>query len=95
VGLIGGVWKWLPGYRVTVNIPTLGLNNVEYRFMEIHHIIERPGEFGWMHRVEAGLVPATAPLETLRWTYSDKGDIAIMRQLRDRLRAVERELNVA
>jgi hypothetical protein len=94
VGLIGGAWKWLPGYRVTVNIPTLGLNNVEYRFMEIHHIIERPGEFGWMHRVEVGMVPATAPLETLRWTYSDKGDIAVMRQLRDRVRALEQMLNI-
>ncbi|MEM1590113.1 MAG: hypothetical protein QW175_06830 [Candidatus Bathyarchaeia archaeon] len=97
VGLINNEWRWLPGYRVSVNIPVLGIFPwlKTYRFVEIHHVIERPGEFGWNHRVEVGLVPATAPLETLRWIYTEKGDIAIIRHLRDRVKTKEWELNQA
>jgi len=95
VGLIGGEWKWLPGYRVNVNIPLLNINNKEYRFMEVHNVIDRlQPEMGWIHRVECSLIPATVSVDTLRWSYVAKGEIAFIRALRDSIRAKEKELAV-
>jgi hypothetical protein len=91
IGLIGGVWKWLPGYSVTVNIPAESLNNASYRFMEIHHTIQRLVEFGFDHIVELGMVPATAKLDTQRWSYGTQSDVALLRRMRDRLRYFEQK----
>jgi len=90
-GFIGGVWKWIPGYKVTVNIPTLGLNNTAYRIIEVHHILDREHPIlGFDHVVELFLVPANAKLETQRWSYGSgsqgSGQAARFRALRDRAR---------
>jgi hypothetical protein len=88
VGLIGGVNKWLPGYRTAVNIPALGING-DYRFMSIHHVLTRNADFGWNHVVELDLVPADIPVQTLRWSYGFRPEAALLRKLRDRLTAIE------
>lgn len=87
-GLIGGVNKWVPGYRVAVNIPSLGING-DYRFMSIHHVLTRNADFGWNHIVELDLVPAYIPVQTLRWSYGFRPEAALLRKLRDRLTAIE------
>jgi hypothetical protein len=93
-GLIGGAWKWLPGYQTSVNIPALDLNK-KFRFVEIHHIIERYVEYGFNHLVELQLVPAAAPLETLQWSYGSlavaESNVAQVRALRDRLKRLEQQ----
>jgi hypothetical protein len=91
IGLIGGVWKWLPGFKATVNIPAKNLNNANYRFINIHHIIQRHVEFGFDHVVELDMVPATQQLDMQRWTYATDPQIGIFRKLRDRLRYFEQK----
>lgn len=88
-GLVSGAWVMLPGYRVNVTIDKLGLTNASYRFVEIHHIIDRAAPtMGWNHIVEVSLVPATAKLQTMLWSYGkDQGSIS--RGLRDRLNSLE------
>jgi len=93
IGLIGGVWKWFAGYYVTVNVPAEGINNIIWRMIEIHHVIsEEPVISGFDHVVELSLVGRYDKLETLRWSYGEKGQIAILRQLRDRIKAAEQEM---
>jgi len=90
VGLIGGEWRWLPGYKVTVNIPGM-IENQTYRFVEIHHIIKREGIQGFDHVVELSLVPYDTPLDTLRWSYVVKPQVGYLRELHERLRVKEQE----
>lgn len=43
--IISGVCKWLPGYKITVNVPDEGLNNVAYRMVDIHILVtEEPNQ---------------------------------------------------
>lgn len=88
-GLISGAWKWLPGYKGTINAPSQGFDNAEYRFMEIHHVIDKDATYD--HVVEVKTVPATAKVSTQVWSYAEQTDIALLRKLRDRLRYFEQQ----
>jgi len=42
------------------------------------------------HIVKASLVPKFAEVDLLRWSYTTHGDVAVARQLHDRVRALEK-----
>ena len=88
-GLIGGVWKWLAGYQVTVNIPALGLNSVKYRFVSHHNWLSDDEDRE--HYVDLELVPTATKMDTQRWSYETQGQIGVDRHHRDRLKALEQK----
>lgn len=97
-GLIGGVWKWLPGYYATANIKDRNGNylmvlNSKWRFMELTHTYnpDQPKE-GHIYYVAIKTVPYNAVIDNKRWTYSnDNPDdpTSKIRMVRDRLRYIE------
>ena len=90
IGLIGGNWMWQPGYACNVFAPDDGILNRSFRFVDIHSIIAKNVDnTGFDHIVELGMVPASQPLQTLRWTYSASSNQGIMRQLQDRIAYLE------
>jgi hypothetical protein len=83
-GLINGVWMWYPGLNLSLN----GSNS--WRIMEITHTIERNVEnTGFSHVVDLSLVPINMQIDLDQWSYNRYGDLGIIRQLHDRLSALE------
>ncbi len=87
----GQGWMTQPGYKVNVTVDQWNLTNGAYRFMEVHHILDRLSpELGWNHRVELSLVPVAQKLQTQVWSYGqNQGAASVARALRDRLTALE------
>lgn len=84
-GLVNNVWKWWPGLNVSIN------EAENLRLLEINHLIEDNAEdSGLDHIVKASLVPKFAEVDLLRWSYTAHGDVAVARQLHDRVRALEK-----
>lgn len=83
-GLVGGVWKWLPGLTVSLN----GVSN--YRFIELTHTIKRGIEgTGYTHTVDINAVLKFWQLDMEQWTYAAHGLEGIVRQIHDRVNALE------
>ena len=83
-GLISNAWMWWPGL-------TIGLNgDVVWRIIELTHNIERDVEgTGFNHVVDASLVPINMQIDLDQWTYNRYGDVGIVRQMHDRIQALE------
>jgi hypothetical protein len=89
-GIIGGVWKWRPSYKVIVNAPVASISNEVFRMIDLHHIIGDPIGNEPKHTVELDMVPYNQVIDSQRWSYGTDGKIAMIRRLHDRLRWVER-----
>lgn len=88
-GIITGAWKWLPGYNVTVNAPSAGIDSEVFRMIDLHHTISEPVGNDPLHTVELQLVPYDQPVDSQQWSYTKDGTIALIRRLHDRLRWLE------
>jgi hypothetical protein len=89
-GIIGGAFKWIPGYMVTVHSPADGINNQQYRISEVHCVVSEAGESGHDFIVEADLVPKELSISGRRLSGVQTPEIALLRELSDRVRYFEK-----
>lgn len=97
IGLISGVWKWLPGYYATVRIQDgngnyVTPNNSKWRFMELTHTFDpsqRDSKGGHVYTVDLKMVPYDLIVDNQRWSYTNDPEQSPLRRLRDRLRYIE------
>jgi hypothetical protein len=77
-------WNWWPGY-------TFNLNGAEnFRFVELTNTIERNVEgSGFSHVCDVKAVPKYWQLDMEQWTYNAHGSVGIVRQIHDRITALE------
>jgi len=91
-GVIGGVNKWIPSYKLRVNSPGDGFDNAWYRIMEVHIVkVEEPPVHGNDFFAEVTLVPHLTPVSGMRRSYSDTPEIALYRAMNDKVRFIEME----
>lgn len=93
-GIIGGVFKWIPGFMVTVNSPGEGINYEEYRISEAHYIILEESQQGHNFIVEAELVPKELSISGSRLGQVKDPDIALLRELSDRISYFEKSEDI-
>ena len=88
-GIIGGAFKWIPGYMVTVNSPEDGISNQQYRISEAHYVVSEVGQSGHDFIVEADLVPKELSISGSRLSGVQDPKVALLRGLSDRIAALE------
>ena len=88
-GIIGGAFKWIPGYMVTVNSPEDGISNQQYRISEAHYVVSEVGQSGHDFIVEADLVPKQLSISGSRLSGVQDPKVALLRGLSDRIAALE------
>lgn len=90
-GIISNIWYWTPGVGAKVNSPSDGINNVDYRMAEIHHVLRKnpTTQFDWV--VELVLVPWNAKIKTLRKSFATSPKEAVQRALDERLTFLEKK----
>jgi len=88
-GIVGGVYKLLPGYKVLVNAPDDNLNNAPYRILETHEILTTNAERGFDFVIELTLIPYQKKAETLYIGDSKNSPVEFRRALIRRVAAME------
>jgi hypothetical protein len=90
-GVVAATWKLHPGYKVTVNAPGEGLSGVVYRIIDEHIVIveSEQSPTGYEFFVELSLLPYDVYLERSHWGSAMKPEITLIRELNDRLSALE------
>lgn len=94
-GIIGGAFKWLPGYTLTVNSPADGISNVQYRISEAHCVVSEAGQQGHDFIVEADLVPYASLVSGRRLSGTLTPEVAALRELSEKIRAIEKQEDVS
>lgn len=90
-GIIGGECKWIAGYKVKVHSPGDGIINEYYRMTEIYLVVsEEPIQNGQDFIATLRLVPYSQEVETRRLGFVQTPEIALLRQLSDAIRILEK-----
>lgn len=89
-GIIGGAFKWVPGWIVNVNSPADGISNADYRISEVHCIVSEQGQNGHDFIVEADLVPWSSLISGRRLSDLQNPKVALLRGINDKLRYLEK-----
>jgi hypothetical protein len=89
-GIIGGAFKWVPGWIVNVNSPADGISNVDYRISEVHCIVSEQGQSGHDFIVEGDLVPWSSLISGRRLSDLQDPKVALLRGINDKLRYLEK-----
>lgn len=91
-GLIAGVWKWLPGYKVHLEATAEGVH-ADYRLLDIHHIFKRDAGRGWAHIVEANYGDLNNPVEVDFDRHLEESSpvLALLKTMHDQIAQIKEE----
>jgi hypothetical protein len=91
-GLLGDpkVNKWIPGYKLLVNAPPAGINNVEYMMVDTTYRLSRDAGQGWTRLVDLYLVKNTVKVDKIRWLLAHDPEFAISYLMREKLKFLQR-----
>lgn len=90
-GIVGGEFKWIPGFMVTVHSPGDDILNEEFRISEVHCIVTDDYIKGHDFIVEADLVPKALTISGRRLSGIPTPEIALLRELSDRVGYFEKK----
>jgi hypothetical protein len=91
-GLLGDpkVNKWIPGYKLLVNAPPAGINNVEYMMVDTTYRLSRDAGQGWIRLVDLYLVKNTVKVDKIRWLLAHDPEFAMSYLIREKLKFLQR-----